>query len=372
MKNENNQSKPQINPAQYGYPMMYPQEDEIDLFELWNKIWQRKAFIIIVAMLSGILAYAYVSLSKPVYQSTVYLSPPLYKDIQAIIIQETDRSEGIFGEAQNNLLSISETGVFTEVQKNLQSRQLRRHFFEQHKLLDWFNKDGKPERLNGTLLFEKYFNEKLKINFSKKENVDYISLSFEIDEPKLSAKWLNSYVDFVISITNNQILELSVKELDSIKASLESKLIVLRRIALKKRLDRIDQLQESLEIARLNGNIEPVNWQGNNLGRDYLIGSKAIESELKVLRGRKSDDPFIKGLHNIQERIIYLDAISIEDKKIKSATVEQKATIPSSPIKPKKLLIVVIAFILGLMIATLWALIKGAVDNRQLLDSAEG
>jgi len=359
MKNENNQSQPQINPAQYGYPMMYPQEDEIDLFELWNKIWQRKGFIIIMAMLAGILAYAYVSLSKPVYQSTVYLSPPLSKDIQLINAQE---------------ITITEASVYGEFQKNLQSRQIRRHFFEQNKLLDWFNKDGEPEGLNEALLFEKSFNEKLKINPPKKGNVDYISMSFEIDDQKLSAKWLNAFVDFVISITNNQILESAAKELDSVKADLNSKLIVLRRIALKKRFDRIDQLQESLEIAILNGNIEPVNWLGNNLGRDYLIGSKAIESELKVLRERKSDDPFIVGLHDIQERIAFIDTISIEGKKIKSATIEQKAVIPSSRIKPKKLLVVVIAFILGLIIAILWALIKGAVDNhrnREMLDSEE-
>ena len=109
------------------------------------------------------------------------------------------------------------------------------------------------------------------------------------------------------------------------------------------------------------------------------VGNKQNRKDAQLSKN-KNPDSKINVNENEQEIENYINEINttgiqtIEGKKIKSATIEQKAVIPSSRIKPKKLLVVVIAFILGLIIAILWALIKGAVDNhrnREMLDSEE-
>ncbi len=71
-----NHEQPQLDPrmmqAMYGMPY---EEDEIDLLEYWQVIWKKRLFIVVSALLAGILA-AGISLTMPnIYRAETLLAP---------------------------------------------------------------------------------------------------------------------------------------------------------------------------------------------------------------------------------------------------------------------------------------------------------
>jgi chain length determinant protein (polysaccharide antigen chain regulator) len=132
-------------------------------------------------------------------------------------------------------------------------------------------------------------------------------------------------------------------------------------------------LTEALAVAQqLNIVEERVVWQNqtNSISvntqnlPDYTRGTKALTAEIASLKNRKSNDPFINGLRDLQEQLKFLaNRLNIDKNKIQVVSIEQPAQIPAEPIKPKRPLIVVISFVLGLFFSIMVVLIKNAVTQ---------
>ncbi|MDQ6952618.1 MAG: Wzz/FepE/Etk N-terminal domain-containing protein [Mariprofundaceae bacterium] len=88
-----------------------------------------------------------------------------------------------------------------------------------------------------------------------------------------------------------------------------------------------------------------------------------VNEEVEILKNRKNDDAFIPGLRPLQERLIVLDGIKIilNKDKVFATRVDQKAVIPNKPIKPKKVLIVMLSLLLGLMLGVMVVFLRNAV-----------
>jgi len=82
----------------------------------------------------------------------------------------------------------------------------------------------------------------------------------------------------------------------------------------------------------------------------YMRGSGALETEIAVLESRKSDEPFIPGLRDLQERRAFLENISIDTDVLSAVTIDAVAKTPYRAEKPRKLLLVFVAATLGFMI----------------------
>jgi chain length determinant protein (polysaccharide antigen chain regulator) len=82
----------------------------------------------------------------------------------------------------------------------------------------------------------------------------------------------------------------------------------------------------------------------------YMRGTKALEVEISVLETRKSDEPFIEGFRDLQERRAFLEGLSIDVDALSAVTVDAVAKPPYQAEKPRKLLLIFIAATLGLMI----------------------
>ncbi len=67
--------------------MQRPYDDEIDLVELFGKVWARRWWVVIITTLVVALAAAYLMIAKPVYQAEVFLMPPSSSDLQVLNIK---------------------------------------------------------------------------------------------------------------------------------------------------------------------------------------------------------------------------------------------------------------------------------------------
>ena len=200
-----------------------------------------------------------------------------------------------------------------------------------------------------------------------------------------------------------------LSEADALKrALLNDELTALRQQLKTRRDNRINQLNEAIRIATSLGITKPttpsslgaaqITSQGSVIRTEvnnqqiplYFMGSDALEAERKALQARRSDDftepriaeiarelkllehnrqiemlnsrenedLFLKDLAGWREEAARLRAMQLDTDSLKLVSIDQRAVEPSSPIKPKKALIVTLALVLGSMLGLFIALVR--------------
>ncbi|MFV0453640.1 MAG: Wzz/FepE/Etk N-terminal domain-containing protein [Pseudomonas sp.] len=192
------------------------------------------------------------------------------------------------------------------------------------------------------------------------------------------------------------------------RAQLNDELAALRQQLKTRRDNRINQLDEAIRIATSLGITKPttpsslgaakITSQGSVIRTEvnnqqiplYFMGSEALEAERKALSARRSDDftepriaeiarelkllehnrqietlnsrenedLFLKDLAGWREEAARLRALQLDTDSLELVTIDQRAVEPSSPIKPKKALVVALALVLGGMLGLFIALIR--------------
>ena len=127
-----------------------------------------------------------------------------------------------------------------------------------------------------------------------------------------------------------------------------------------RRLDRVVVIEEAANTAFSLGIKDMVNTtnvvQYNQLSITttstplYYRGFRALNAEINILKNRKSDDPFIIGLRDLQEILALLSSIKIEAEGMHAVTVDQAAYPPKNRIKPNRRLIVSLGTVVGLFL----------------------
>ncbi len=327
------------------------QDDEISLIDLWRVIAARKNLILWSFLAALALAAVYAFLAEPVYRAETQLLPPQQQDVQGLMIGK----EGIV------IPMYTPDTVYSTFLTSLKSRGLRREFFDTHNLTDDYLA-GRPQTDgDATDVFYKQFNENLQIQAGA-QDLSFVSVSYAGVDPELAAQRLNQFIAFANERTVLQLLG-SVNtaiqaEIKNIHSQLNSKL----KLAAQRRQDKILILQEALRIARVLDIENADNFSGAaskekaaievNTARVplYMRGVKALEAEITVLESRKSDEPFISGLRDLQEKLAFYKGLSINPDKLSAVTIDAAARTPLQTEKPRKKLIFILAGVLGLMI----------------------
>lgn len=199
-------------------------------------------------------------------------------------------------------------------------------------------------------------------------------------------------------------------------ATLEDQIKTLVEQALFEREARIAKLQEALRIAKTLGIQEPrslddfrnpvpetaagsqIAINTNLKGEDrplYLMGSKFLAAEIEQLKNRRNDEYFVpklgdlrrelalaknnreiealknrendtlfvEQLPEIERKLAALELASLEFGNASFFQWEQPAFVPQAPVKPKKALIVAIAFALSAMLGVMIALLRGILQS---------
>ena len=96
----------------------------------------------------------------------------------------------------------------------------------------------------------------------------------------------------------------------------------------------------------------------------YLYGTKALNAEIRALQNRKNTDSFISGLRQLEQKVKSLETITVNVSDVRSAQLDQEATIPQTRYAPKRKLIVFIGTFMGGFIAFIY-LIFSFIFTRQ-------
>jgi chain length determinant protein (polysaccharide antigen chain regulator) len=354
---DNPQTKAPQN-VQYAAP--YPQQfedDTIDLYELWITLWNKKWIVIAVTVIAALGSVVYALQQTPIFKAEALLLPPKAKDVQSLNLKQNLREARQVGEIFTPLPIRRE--VFTTFENNLHSRILQKKFIEEYGLLDILAPNRTPETMDIEIL--EGFSKMIKI-----ESIEEVPLTegflvtMESNDPKIAAEWVNSYIKFIDTET---IRTLVVNMQNSIAVQvrdIEYKIDSKRKMAKRRREDQISRFEEAAVIARSLGvrdRIDVTNVVQNNQMNSstssnplYYRGFRALSSESETLKNRKSDDPFIEGLRDLQESLDTLRSIKIEDEGMHAVSIDQAAYPPKNRIKPDRRLIVSLSTVVGLFL----------------------
>ena len=302
--------------------------DEIDLFALFQAIWQQKKVIIATTIVSGMIALGYAYYAAPEYQVTSILRPAAINELDAL-----NRS-GVY--------TLPPSEALLKVGASLESYDSRLGFFrENQELFRQFERPGRTLEQS----FEEFNRDSLKLVLPDPKKADALSafIGLELNYPKGvdGVQILNGFVDYAINaereqiaadlkvIVNNRLTELkgkidaarssyendkaariaTLQEADNLKrAQLQDELKALRQQLKVARSDRMAQLSEAIGIAKTLGIQKPttpsalgdsvrsgdtsvmrteINNQQIPL---YFMGVEALEAERAALQQRKTDD----------------------------------------------------------------------------------
>ncbi len=341
------------------YMLPYPDRGaEINLLDLWRVIVARKSLILISLLVAIVLGMAYAFLAQPYYRTETFLLPPRPQDIREL----TNVTE-ILGMEQ-----YTPDRVYQVVLQNLNSRNLRRKFFDIQNLSRQYL-DGKSHGENDIdRVFDEKFNDNMRLR-RHNQNAASAVVSFGGADPEWTAQRLNQFIVFINQFTVGQLVDdvhsAVEAEIKKVRYQLDSKL----KLAVQRRHDEILQLQEALRIARALGIHESRSFAvpaGNNevsikvntaLGPLYMRGTKALEAQIAVLESRKSDEPFVDGLSELKQKRTFLENLSVDRGNLSAVTVDSAAKIPYRVERPRKKLIVILAAVLGLLVGFLLLLV---------------
>lgn len=413
------------NPQAYN---THADDDEIDFRELLKILIQHKKTIGSVFLTVLLASILYALLASPLYKAKIVYLPPTQADVAAFAVPGVEAP-------------IDTNTAYVFFEKNLNSINIRRSVFDQTGLLSALGKQTEDANTitNVFARFNQDFAiEKPKPSKDTKEALPFITLSLQGKDPILLAKILTD-IDLAASqstkqelidgmmqkthfrkealkkeiellrqktqqLVNDQITQL--QETDSTeRKKTEDQINTLRASAKTKRLDYIQTLTEAAKVAESIGLIEKSSLLDSNIAQDkadgnafytevttqaqplYLRGSKALRAEIKELTERQSDDPFIPGLRDLQDKLELLknnrqiealrarkdndafieslrekeselqllDAIKIDPALVKVATVDQAAFPPEQREKPKRSLIVALGAVAGLFLGIIAA-----------------
>ncbi|SCW62744.1 MULTISPECIES: LPS O-antigen chain length determinant protein WzzB [unclassified Pseudomonas] len=327
--------------------------EEIDLVELAQGLWAQKWLILSVTLLVTVGAGLYAFLSKPVYESKLFIVPPTQNDI----------AELNYGRGKSTELDIySINYVYDVFARNLQGEYLRQKFFNEVYLpsLSEVERKGALDRL-----YER-FSRELVIKGLGKGTPDRFSITVQGIDPIQVTKWAKDYVQRASEAAESELIKNVTTEASVRARNLEQKIVSLRENAQRVREDRIQQLREALKIAESIGlNSPAINSTaavditvetGNKM--DYQRGSKALAAEIKALESRSSDDAFIKDLRSLQMRYSFYHKLNIDPESIAVYRQDGSVEVPESSIKPKKGLILIVGFVAGLLLGGFIALAR--------------
>jgi chain length determinant protein (polysaccharide antigen chain regulator) len=344
------------------YQHQAPRNDEIDLVELLYGLWTQKWLILLVTLAVSAGATAYAFLAKPVYATRVTVMPPSLSEI-------ADFNLGRNGGTGLKPFSVSDVyAVFT---RNLQAEKNRRQFFREVYLqsLDEARRSGSHDALY------KGFAATFSISAPNKSQPDLYSVAVEHHDPAQAAAWAKHYVDQVAQQSLDEMLKNAQRELAVHAQNIEQQIEGRRESAKARREDRITQLHEALTVAEAIGLENPPVITGRTEDNRelsafmdgslmYMRGSKALQAELRVLKARESDDPFIPELRDLEEKYKLYASVKLDPERVAVFRQDGEVEQPDAPIKPKKALILALGVVLGGMLGLFIALIRLMLKKR--------
>ena len=286
------------------------EEDEIDLKELFKTIWAKKIFIVIFTLVVTILAGFYAYSKTPIYEAKALLEIGEYKKnpVDDAVALEKKLST-IFIDMEKNLKDKTSEISNISVVKGLKN-------FLEIKSESTSNEEAKNEILK-VLTFVQNEHEKILDDVKKQKEMELRNIDLQISDIKSKS----------VALIDKKI-ENNIKNLKSLEEQLKQ---------VDENLKKIDTLNPSLAALKLMEK------------RDITNSINTITIQNFELESKK-DELLTTNLYKLEESKKIIE-LSLLPHNYKNTQIVGEIMTNDFPTKPKKKLIVAVAFITGFIIS---------------------
>ncbi|EAS8918011.1 MULTISPECIES: LPS O-antigen length regulator Wzz(fepE) [Salmonella] len=352
-----------------GYSLSPANSHEIDLFSLIEVLWQAKRRI-----LATVFAFACVGLLLSFLLPQKWTSQAIVTPAESVQWQGLERTLTAL-RVLDMEVSVDRASVFNLFIKKFSSPSLLEEYLRSSPYV--------MDQLKGAQIDEQdlhraivVLSEKMKAvdsNASKKNETSLFTswtLSFTAPTREEAQKVLAGYIQYISDIVVKETLE-NIRNQLEIKTRYEQEKLAMDRVRLKNQLDaNIQRLHYSLEIANAAGIKRPVYSNGQAVKDDpdfsISLGADGISRKLEIEKG-VTDVAEINGdLRNRQYHVEQLAAMNVSDVKFTPFKYQLSPSLPVKKDGPGKAVIIILAALIGGMMACGGVLLRHAMVSRKM------
>ena len=351
-----------------GYPQPTANANEIDLVNLIETLWHARTKII-----ATVFAFACVGILVSFLLPQKWTSQAIVTPAEAVQWQGLDNTLTKLRVLDMDI-SVSRGDVFNLFIKKFQSPSLLEEYLRSSPYV--------MDQLKGADIDEMELHqaivrlsEKMKAvdtNLGKKNETSLYTawtLSFTAPQAEEAQSVLKGYIQYISALVVKETLE-DIRNKLSIKTSYEKERLEMDRVRLKNQLEaNIQRLNYSLEIANAAGIKKPVYSNGQAVKDDpdfsISLGADGIERKLEIEKS-VTDVAEINGeLRNRQYHVEQLLAMNVGDVTFTPFKYQLSPSLPVKKDGPAKSMIVILAALLGGMVACGGVLLNYAMVSRK-------
>lgn len=351
-----------------GYPQPTANANEIDLVNLIEILWRARTKII-----ATVFAFACVGILVSFLLPQKWTSQAIVTPAEAVQWQGLENTLTKLRVLDMDI-SVSRGDVFNLFIKKFQSPSLLEEYLRSSPYV--------MDQLKGADIDEMELHqaivrlsEKMKAvdtNLGKKNETSLYTawtLSFTAPQAEEAQSVLKGYIQYISALVVKETLE-DIRNKLFIKTSYEKERLEMDRVRLKNQLEaNIQRLNYSLEIANAAGIKKPVYSNGQAVKDDpdfsISLGADGIERKLEIEKS-VTDIAEINGeLRNRQYHVEQLLAMNVGDVTFTPFKYQLSPSLPVKKDGPAKSMIVILAALLGGMVACGGVLLNYAMVSRK-------
>ncbi|HEC5271989.1 TPA: LPS O-antigen length regulator [Salmonella enterica] len=361
--------KQEKNQSFAGYSLPPANSHEIDLFSLIEVLWQEKRRI-----LATVFAFACVGLLLSFLLPQKWTSQAIVTPAESVQWQGLERTLTAL-RVLDMEVSVDRGSVFNLFIKKFSSPSLLEEYLRSSPYV--------MDQLKGAQIDEQdlhraivLLSEKMKAvdsNAGKKNETSLFTswtLSFTAPTREEAQKVLAGYIQYISDIVVKETLE-NIRNQLEIKTRYEQEKLAMDRVRLKNQLDaNIQRLHYSLEIANAAGIKRPVYSNGQAVKDDpdfsISLGADGISRKLEIEKGVTDVAEIDGDLRNRQYHVEQLAAMNVSDVKFTPFKYQLSPSLPVKKDGPGKAVIIILAALIGGMMACGGVLLRHAMVSRKM------
>ncbi|EHP1232983.1 LPS O-antigen length regulator [Salmonella enterica subsp. enterica serovar Infantis] len=361
--------KQEKNQSFAGYSLPPANSHEIDLFSLIEVLWQAKRRI-----LATVFAFACVGLLLSFLLPQKWTSQAIVTPAESVQWQGLERTLTAL-RVLDMEVSVDRASVFNLFIKKFSSPSLLEEYLRSSPYV--------MDQLKGAQIYEQdlhraivLLSEKMKAvdsNAGKKNETSLFTswtLSFTAPTREEAQKVLAGYIQYISDIVVKETLE-NIRNQLEIKTRYEQEKLAMDRVRLKNQLDaNIQRLHYSLEIANAAGIKRPVYSNGQAVKDDpdfsISLGADGISRKLEIEKGVTDVAEIDGDLRNRQYHVEQLAAMNVSDVKFTPFKYQLSPSLPVKKDGPGKAVIIILAALIGGMMACGGVLLRHAMVSRKM------
>lgn len=337
-------------------------ENGIDLVALASVLWQGKLWVAVIAISFAVMAAVYALKAQEWWTAKALVEAPQVFDYEAYYVSIQEFKQILNDQSRDRHLEksldryVAPEALLHEFKTTYNSSTVKKSFLLEDEVFQGYLSEHKlvgAARMNAVKAWSKNISASL---VDKKSKDSLLILKFQSVAANASATQLENYLEFVLVQSRQKML----RSIESMKKTQRLKLVneyeMLDRLTRENLQLQIARFEHSYNIAAAAGANKPLLDQSGS--GDYFpisLGSEAIAARIKALKSIKDLSVVESDLLRIKAELDRVDAFSLSEyDQFSMFSYVDAIDEPLTRDKPKRALIVAVAFLLGLLFGSIF------------------